>query len=263
MQLVKFSIPAEPRDLYNKGLSHHQTRHRSTKVSMTLSNPYLKGKHGYSSLIVSLRFTPVVIIIQNRRRSPHYNHKRRRLSACRDTGLDVVPLEVIGIVGLNIGSEAVEGALDGLLGGRVHHASLKRVSVVKCTPTAEKTHVLASIIRGPANEGDFVALALAALQLVLDIEDGIAATNAFVSTPVLALCRKQLLTESAVVGIGRLFFNDNLFPVVADLVDDPFQMFSKLKLVEDGDALGSDGNAGRSLEGPRISFWLEKAVWAG
>ena len=35
-----------------------------------------------------------------------------------------VPLDVVGVVGLDIGGETVQSALDGFLGGRVHHAGL-------------------------------------------------------------------------------------------------------------------------------------------
>ena len=51
-----------------------------------------------------------------------------RLSALGDAGLDVVELDVVSVVGLDIGGETVEGALDGLLGGAVHHAGLWYVS---------------------------------------------------------------------------------------------------------------------------------------
>jgi hypothetical protein len=47
-----------------------------------------------------------------------------RLAALGDTALDVLELDVVGVVGLDIGCEAVEGALDSFLGGRVHHARL-------------------------------------------------------------------------------------------------------------------------------------------
>ena len=52
----------------------------------------------------------------------------RRLAALGDTALDVVPLNVVSVVGLDVGCETVQGALDGLLGGRVHHAGLPIVS---------------------------------------------------------------------------------------------------------------------------------------
>jgi hypothetical protein len=47
-----------------------------------------------------------------------------RLSALGDARLDVVELDVVSVVGLDVGGETVEGALDGLLGGAVHHAGL-------------------------------------------------------------------------------------------------------------------------------------------
>lgn len=48
----------------------------------------------------------------------------RCLAALGDSGDDALVLDVIRVVGLNVGGEAVEGALDGFLGGRVHHAGL-------------------------------------------------------------------------------------------------------------------------------------------
>jgi hypothetical protein len=50
----------------------------------------------------------------------------RRLAALGDSGNDALVLNVIRVVGLNVGGETVEGALDGFLGGRVHHAGLER-----------------------------------------------------------------------------------------------------------------------------------------
>jgi peptide deformylase len=47
------------------------------------------------------------------------------LSAPGDARLDVVELDVVGVVGLDVGGETVEGALDGLLGRAVHHAGLR------------------------------------------------------------------------------------------------------------------------------------------
>ena len=48
----------------------------------------------------------------------------RRLAALGDTALDVLELNVVGVVGLDISCETVESTLDGFLGGRVHHAGL-------------------------------------------------------------------------------------------------------------------------------------------
>lgn len=167
----------------------------------------------------------------------------RRLAALGDTALDVVPLNVVGIVGLNIGSETVEGALDGLLGGRVHHAGLSAVSTsLTSTSSTVYTHVLRRIIWRPADECDLAPGALARLELVLDIEYSIAAANALLALAVLALRVEQLLAENIKVGfLGRLL-DDNLFPVVADLVDDPLDVLAELELVERADALGCYGD---------------------
>lgn len=37
---------------------------------------------------------------------------------------EAVPLDVVGVVGLDVDGKAVERALEGFLGGRVHHAGL-------------------------------------------------------------------------------------------------------------------------------------------
>ena len=52
-------------------------------------------------------------------------YRATRLSALGDARLDVIELDVVGVVGLDVGGETVESALDGLLGGAVHHAGLK------------------------------------------------------------------------------------------------------------------------------------------
>lgn len=46
------------------------------------------------------------------------------LAARRGALDDFALLDVVGVVGLDVDGEAVEGALDGLLGGGVHHAGL-------------------------------------------------------------------------------------------------------------------------------------------
>ena len=45
-------------------------------------------------------------------------------TALKDPVDDVVVLEVVGIVSLDVGGEAIKGALKGFLGARVHHARL-------------------------------------------------------------------------------------------------------------------------------------------
>ncbi len=99
------------------------------------------------------------------------------------------------------------------------------------------------IIRHPRNKRDLAPLALPS-SLVLDIEDRVPTANALSAGLVLALGAQQLLAEFAVVGIGGCFFNDDLFPVVADLVDDPFGALAEFQVVEGLDAFGCYGDSG-------------------
>ena len=84
-------------------------------------------------------------------------------------------------------------------------------------------------------------LALAS-SVVLDIVDGVSATDALVSSSVLALCVEELLAEDGVVGLSGRVLDDDLLPVVRDLVDDPLGRLAELEVVECGDALGCNGN---------------------
>lgn len=113
------------------------------------------------------------------------------------------------------------------------------------------TYVLWRIIWCPADESDLAPGALAVVKLVLDIENGVATTNALLAAAVLALGVEQLLTEDVEVGLLGSLLNDDLLPVVADLVDDPLDVLAKLKLVEGADA----------LRGDRDTAWL--LVYAG
>jgi hypothetical protein len=92
-------------------------------------------------------------------------------------------------------------------------------------------------------------LALAS-SVVFEIVDGVSATNALVSSSVLALCVEELLTEDGVVGLGRRVLDDNLLPVVRDLVDDPLGRLAELEVVECGDALGRNRNTVTGLSAP-------------
>ena len=169
----------------------------------------------------------------------------RRLAALGHAALDVVPLDVVGVVGLDVSRQTVERALDRLLGGAVHHARLHLVSKPSLyLPTLPITHVLRRIIRRPANECDLAPRALAAIKLVLDVEDSIAPANALLALAVLALCAQQLLAEGVEVGFLGCLLDHDFFPVVADLVDDPFDVLAELELVEGADALGRDGDTG-------------------
>lgn len=93
------------------------------------------------------------------------------------------------------------------------------------------------IIRAPRNKRNLVPRALAALKVILDVEDGVAPANALLAFLILGLGVQQLLAEDAVVRVLGRLFDDNLFPVVADLVDDPFGVFAQFELVEGRDAL--------------------------
>lgn len=57
----------------------------------------------------------------------------RRLSALGDSANDALVFDVVGVVGLNVGGQTVESALDGFLRGRVHHAGLQMISLSKET----------------------------------------------------------------------------------------------------------------------------------
>ena len=105
-----------------------------------------------------------------------------------------------------------------------------------------KSYVLLRIIGGPRDEGDLGACALTTLELVLDVENSVTAANALLALAVLALGIEELLAEDRPVSILGCLLNNNLLPVVADLVDDPLDVLAELELVEGADALGCDGN---------------------
>jgi hypothetical protein len=104
------------------------------------------------------------------------------------------------------------------------------------------TYVLWRIIWRPADKRNLAPGALSAVELVLDVEHGVTAANALLATAVLALGVEQLLAEDVKVGLLGSLLDDNLFPVVADLVDNPFDVLAELELVEGADALGRDGD---------------------
>jgi hypothetical protein len=101
---------------------------------------------------------------------------------------------------------------------------------------------LRRIIRAPTNKSNLVPRPLPALQIILDIKHGIPTPNALFTLFILTLRVQELFAEDAVIGVFGRFFDDNLFPVVGDLVDDPFCVFAQLELVEGGDALGCYGD---------------------
>lgn len=76
------------------------------------------------------------------------------------------------------------------------------------------------IIGAPSNKGNFAPGALAALELILDVKDGVAAADALLALAVLALGVEQLFAEPGPVALRARLLDYNLLPVVADLVDD-------------------------------------------
>ena len=94
------------------------------------------------------------------------------------------------------------------------------------------------IIGGPRDEGDLRACALTTIELVLDVEDSVTAANTLLALAVLALGVEELLTEDRPVSLLGCLLDNDLLPVVADLVDDPLDVLTKLELVEGADALG-------------------------
>ena len=109
---------------------------------------------------------------------------------------------------------------------------------------AIETHVLRCIIWAPRDESNLVSGSFTTLELVLDIENGISAADTFLALLVFGLCIEQFLAEGAVVWVLRRLFDHNLFPVVADLVDDPLGVFAELKFVEGRNAFRRDGDTG-------------------
>jgi hypothetical protein len=100
-----------------------------------------------------------------------------------------------------------------------------------------QTHILRRIIWAPRNKSDLGPRSLATRQIILNIVDSIATADALLALAVLALGAEQFVAEHVIVGlVGRLFHHD-LFPVVADLVDYPFEVFAELQLVELADAV--------------------------
>jgi hypothetical protein len=122
------------------------------------------------------------------------------------------------------------------------------------------THVLRRIIWYPADECNLAPGTLAGVELVLDIEDSVATANALLAPAVLALCVQELLTEGVEVGFLRGLLDDNLFPVIADLVDDPLDILAELELVEGADALRCYGDTDIVLVG--LYIWRRHNVVA-
>jgi hypothetical protein len=194
----------------------------------------------------------------------------RRLAALGDSGDDALVLDIIRVVGLDVGGETVKGALDGFLGGRVHHAGLDTRLLVSAVVQSGNREVLTYCDASSGTQAMKVILLLQrgsvcgdkttridggaplalASGVVFEIVDGVSATDALVSSSVLALCVEELLTEDGVVGLGRRVLDDNLLPVVRDLVDDPLGRLAELEVVECSNALGRNRNTVTGLSAP-------------
>ena len=153
------------------------------------------------------------------------------LAALGDPRDDAVVLDVVGVVGLDVGGQPVQCPLKRVLAARVHHARLPRSKLANgiqhALSVSRRPYVLRRIIRHPRDEGDLAPLALAS-SLILNIKHRVPSSDALNTRLVLALGIEQLLAEFAVVGVGGGLLDDDLLPVVADLVDDPLDVLAEL-----------------------------------
>lgn len=69
----------------------------------------------------------------------------------------------------------------------------------------------------------------------------------------LRLSIQQLVPELLPVAVGGRLFDDNLFPVVGDLVDDVLGALAELEVVEGADAVGRYADTGGGLRALLIS----------
>lgn len=136
--------------------------------------------------------------------------KSARLAALGDSRDDALVLDVVRVVGLDIGGQTVERALESVFRRRVHHAGLwNEMSALLCLrqrrgclshacrgedtpishhpPSFKETHILRRIIRHPANKRNLAPTPLAALQLILDVKHRIPPSHPLFALAVLAL----------------------------------------------------------------------------
>jgi hypothetical protein len=102
------------------------------------------------------------------------------------------------------------------------------------------------VTRDPSDEGDLVPSALA-LQILLEVVDGVSRAGHNIAPLVFALGRHQLLAELLVVGGRRSAFDFYLLHVVAELEDDVLVCLLQLQAVEVGYTLPRHGDSGRGL----------------
>lgn len=104
----------------------------------------------------------------------------------------------------------------------------------------DSTYLNSSIIRAPSNKGNLASLALPAREIIIKIINRISWTLGHSSRLGLGLGIDELLAEGVPVGFGASIFDDDGLVVVGEGVDDVFDGFAELELVELGDALGCD-----------------------
>jgi len=137
---------------------------------------------------------------------------------------DGVVLNVVRVVGLQLGGNAGEGTLESLLGRSVDHLGLD-----------------ASVIGRPSNEYDLVSHTIARGEVVLEVVDGVAGTLALTAGLVLGSGVDKLLTKGLPVLVCGCLLNNNLLVVVGELVDDVLVLLAELQVIVGGDALLRDG----------------------
>lgn len=90
-----------------------------------------------------------------------------------------------------------------------------------------------------------IPCSLTVLQLVLKVINSVSRALALLP-PMPRLCIQQFVLECLPVWIRARVLDDNLFVIIGQLVDDVFERFAKLELIELGDALGRDGDSSDS-----------------
>lgn len=75
-------------------------------------------------VVIYLRSDGLLLVLARSRVVRAAGRWRMRLATGGGALDDFAVLDVVGVVGLDVDGETVEGALEGLLGGGVHHAGL-------------------------------------------------------------------------------------------------------------------------------------------
>jgi hypothetical protein len=78
--------------------------------------------------------------------------------------------------------------------------------------------------------------------------------------PTLRLCVQQLVPELIPVAVGGRLLDNNLFPVIGNLIDDVFRALAELEFVEGADALRCNANPGVTVSGERRGLDIASAM---